>query len=270
MNLHLKRPCNKNLIGSFPSVLREMERNYNGIRNDLIQALDGHTLDDEDKVELEVFKKYLSSTYEVWLLARNVWAALEQHRTPIVDTNAFLILLPGIYSYGSNRFREMKRAAKQIVNDPFTIKKSNGQIDIMGNIFNQEANISLEDLSYTYQGKPNKRQIRQKIISSINIGIQQLLVDRVKDDATIIKLQKTWPSNELDVFDDLVDEIRLIWHIRQKTNLFNHIQECLDGNDPPEIYQQFFCALADFIDVVAAEYWEFKVKYNLNTDKEVK
>lgn len=270
MNLHLKRPCNKNLVGSFPSVLREMERNYNGMRNELIKTFYGHTLDDEDKAELEFFKKYFSSMYEAWLLAQNVWIALEQRRTPIVDTNAFLILMPGIYSYASNRLREMKRAVKQLANEPFTIEKSGGQVDVVGNIFEQGASSNLEDLSYAYKGRPDKLQIRQKVISSINRDMQQLLIDRVRGDAAISKLKAAWTADELNEFYDLDDEVELLWHIYRKTNLFDHIQECLNGDDSPEIYQMFFYALADFIDVVAAEYWKFKVQYNLNTNKEVK
>jgi|GluameStandDraft_1065615.scaffolds.fasta_scaffold27591_2 hypothetical protein len=270
MNLHLKRSCNKNLIGSFPSALREIERNYNGIRNDLIKEFDGHTSDDEDKAGIGFFKKYFSSMYEAWLLAQNVWIALEQRRTPIVDTNAFLILMPGICSYASNRLREMKRVAKQIANEPFTIEKSGGQVDVVGNILKQGASSNLEDLSYMYKGRPDKLQIRQKVISSINRDMQQLLIDRVRGDAAISKLKAAWTTDELNEFYDLDDEVKLLWHIYRKTNLFDHIQECLDGDDPPEIYQMFFCALADFIDVVAAEYWKFKVKYNLSTNKEAR
>lgn len=262
MNIRIQRPGNKELIGIFPEAMREMERNYRSMQNDLSEYAD-RDLSGKEKEELKILTKYSDATSEMWLISKNICQALDTHQTPITDTNAFLLLLAGICAYYSNRMREMKRAALAILGEPYMIEKAGGQIDIVGNAFDQKPNSNLPELSYTYQGKPDKTIIEQRFLKAASVGIEKLLADRLKDDKRIKTLKENWSDNERAEFHDLHEEIRFIWHTTEKTDLLRHVLECLNSDDPPEIYQMFVCGLADFLEKVAAEYWHFEVKYNL-------
>ena len=262
MNIQLKRPNHKELIGCFPDALLEMERNYRSLQNDLAEYTNIE-LSDEDKAQLDILAKYGGALYEAWLLGQNAWRTLERRRTPLIDTNAFLLLLPGICAYASNRTREMKRAAVTILNEPYIVQNTNGQVDVIGDIFKNKTDSQLQELSYMYQGKPNKAMIKQRVMNAAEVGVKNLLASRSQDDKKIQSLQSTWDAKKLDEFYDLENEVRFIWHASQKTDLLKHIDQCLDSDDSPEIYQMFVCGLADFLEKVAAEYWHLSVNNNL-------
>lgn len=265
MNIQPKRPNHKELIGCFPDALLEMERNYRSMQDDLdvLAEYADADMSDEERVQFDVFTKYSNSLYEVWLFGQNAWLTLRNQRAPLIDTNAFLLLLPGIYTYASNRVREMKRATVTFLNEPYIIQKANGQVDVVGNIFEDKTNSQLQELSYMYQGKPDKVMIKQRIMNATNVGVKNLFACRSQDDKKIQSLQSTWDAKKLDEFYDLEDEITFIWYTGRETNLLKHINQLLDSDDSPEIYQMFVCGLADFLKKVAAEYWHFRVNNDL-------
>ena len=105
--------------------------------------------------------------------------------------------------------------------------------------------------------------IKQRVMNAAEVGVKNLLASRSQDDKEIQSLRSTWAAKKLDEFYDLENEVRFIWHASQKTDLLKHIDQCLDSDDSPEIYQMFVCGLADFLEKVAAEYWHFIVNNNL-------
>ena len=57
MNIQIRRPSNKELIGCFPDALLEMERNYRSLQNDLAEYTNIE-LSDEEKAQLNILAKY--------------------------------------------------------------------------------------------------------------------------------------------------------------------------------------------------------------------
>lgn len=261
MKVQIKGQAHREVLTLFPAVLREIRHNYRVFQQGLAE-LDEQVLSPEDEVELAAVRKYARCARVAWRLGQNAWKMLEAQNLPIDDMNPALPLLVGVSSYATNRFRELRRAEKANSHSNYLVRERNGAVDIVGGLFPKNKNTHLEDLSYIYYGKPNRLEVTDHVIHGFDVGVSKLLDQRMKDQAAVSEL--ILDEAEQEKFADLENRLQLIWYMTRRLELFEHIMECLQSDDSPEIYQCFCEAIVEFLERVAEEYGQFRTQHKLD------